>query len=55
MNVKNICGRGEGVANRIYGKDMEKRRMVLHIGLDHSDGHFFKTMEWSMVFQKKPL
>ena len=23
--------------------------------LDHSNGHFFKTMEWSMVFQKKPL
>ena len=23
--------------------------------LDHSDGHFFKTMEWSMVFEKKPL
>ena len=34
----------------------------MHIGrvenvsmIDHSDGHFFKTMEWSMVFQKKPL
>ena len=25
------------------------------VGIDHSDGHFFKTMEWSMVFQKKPL
>ena len=24
-------------------------------GVDHSDGHFFKTMEWSMVFEKKPL
>ena len=23
--------------------------------VDHSDGHFFKTMEWSMVFEKKPL
>ena len=23
--------------------------------LDHSDGHFFNTMEWSMVFEKKPL
>ena len=23
--------------------------------VDHSDGRFFKMMEWSMVFEKKPL
>ena len=23
--------------------------------LDHDDGVFFRAMEWSMVFEKKPL
>ena len=30
-------------------------RQRIQAEVDHSDGHFFKTMEWSMVFEKKPL
>ena len=49
-HLQHIVGNIPGVLQIIWANATLK-----YFLLDHSDGHFFKTMEWSMVFEKKPL
>ena len=40
-------------AEQLLGDLLQQVPQLLQV--DHNDGVFFRAMEWSMVFEKKPL